>query len=218
MKTNDSHRREQKTQGVVTTVPLTATMLAGWPNVSTAAWGKMLQRDRQYLAILPVSAQVIHWRDAVRTMMANGVERILLMGNGRPLHVAPAAVGIIVTDHINVSGVNPLMGPNAGQFGPRFPDMSHAYDAELSQTIKRVAEQNALQLPESLLLAPKDMNVRTELEETIISQNQIGALSRDVFAGAIVAKHGNRLCAGVVFFETAPQTSVEILIRGAGLL
>jgi len=218
MKTNDSRRSRQETLGVVTTVPPPATMLAGWPNVSTAAWGKMFQRGRQYLAILPVGARVIHWRDAVRTMIANGVERILLIGNGRPLHVAPTAAGIIVTDHINISGVNPLMGPNAEQFGPRFPDMSHTYNAEFSQSIKRIAEQNALHLQAGVLLAPKNMNMPTDLEKTIICQNQIGALSRDVFAGAIVAKHGNRNCAGVVFFETAPQTSVEILIREAGLL
>ena len=48
---------------------------------------------------------------------------------------------MVLTDHINLTGINPLIGPNADRFGPRFPDMSRVYEPDLI----RLAEQKALQ-------------------------------------------------------------------------
>ncbi len=48
---------------------------------------------------------------------------------------------VIITDHINLMGVNPLSGPNEERWGPRFPDMMHAYDREwMSFTLTEARE------------------------------------------------------------------------------
>ena len=44
-----------------------------------------------------------------------------------------------ITDHLNLTGKNPLIGPNEEMFGPRFPDLSHAYDPRLAQALEESA-------------------------------------------------------------------------------
>ena len=46
---------------------------------------------------------------------------------------------MLIEDHINLSGDNPLIGPNDESFGPRFPDMSRAYSRTLSAVIQQAA-------------------------------------------------------------------------------
>ncbi len=51
---------------------------------------------------------------------------------------------MIITDHINLMGTNPLIGPNDDDLGPRFPDMSEAYDRKLVKLAEQVAEREGL--------------------------------------------------------------------------
>ena len=48
---------------------------------------------------------------------------------------------MLITDHINFMGTNPLIGANDERFGPRFPDMSEAYSKELRKLAKQVANE-----------------------------------------------------------------------------
>lgn len=59
---------------------------------------------------------------------------------------------MLITDHINLTGQNPLIGPNDPEQGPRFTDMSQAYDAEYQAKIKQVASQMGLDLKEGVYL------------------------------------------------------------------
>ncbi|MDH4466479.1 MAG: purine-nucleoside phosphorylase [Bacteriovoracaceae bacterium] len=56
---------------------------------------------------------------------------------------------VLITDHINLSGKNPLIGPNT-EFGPRFPDMTHAYDVQYRQQLKEMAKQLQITLKEGV--------------------------------------------------------------------
>ena len=57
---------------------------------------------------------------------------------------------MLITDHINVMGGNPLIGPNDERIGPRFPDMSQAYDPELGRIALEVARRHQIPLHQGI--------------------------------------------------------------------
>jgi purine-nucleoside phosphorylase len=57
---------------------------------------------------------------------------------------------ILIKDHINLSGKNPLVGKNINELGPRFPDMTIAYDIGLRECMKEIAQKNNIQLKEGV--------------------------------------------------------------------
>ncbi len=100
-------------------------------------------------------ASVVH---GVRTMARLGVACVLLTNAAGGLEPTWAAGDLmIVRDHINLMGTSPLIGPNDDAFGPRFPDMSHAYDAHLRELLSEVAREAKIELREGIyagLLGP----------------------------------------------------------------
>ena len=66
----------------------------------------------------------------------------------------PAGTIMLISDHINLSGANPLIGPNDDAFGPRFPDMSNAYDAELRTRARQIAARENVPLAEGVYACP----------------------------------------------------------------
>jgi inosine/guanosine/xanthosine phosphorylase family protein len=88
-----------------------------------------------------------HSREAIaapiRILRRLGVERLILTNAAGSLtREMPAGSLMIIEDHINLAGFNPLVGPNDETVGPRFPDMSAAYDSALRARL-RVAAQDA---------------------------------------------------------------------------
>jgi purine-nucleoside phosphorylase len=94
----------------------------------------------------------------VRTMARLGVSCVLLTNAAGGLEPSWTAGDLmIVTDHLNLMGTTPLLGPNDDAFGPRFPDMSHAYDVALRDALKSVAKDAGIELREGIyagLLGP----------------------------------------------------------------
>jgi purine-nucleoside phosphorylase len=80
---------------------------------------------------------------AVRAMGRLGVKTVILTNaaGGINTGLAPGAL-MVIDDHINLTGVNPLIGPNEDRIGPRFPDMTEVY----SMRLRRVADQTGLAL------------------------------------------------------------------------
>lgn len=64
----------------------------------------------------------------------------------------PAGTIMLISDQINLSGTNPLIGPNDEAYGPRFPDMSDAYNAEIRSQLKTLAAQENIPLAEGVYL------------------------------------------------------------------
>ena len=141
------------------------------------------------------------WRESARASVKLGVKKLLFIGHGKPVGESSNFDGSIISDHINVSGDNPLIGKNWGSFGVRFPDMSNLYDSELIQRIKNASLMTGIQLNKGILLIPRKVEQRTELEEEVIDKGNITAISNDVYAAAITAKHAGCKSAGVVLFR-----------------
>ena len=76
------------------------------------------------------------------------------------------AVGdlMLIADHINLLGDNPLVGPNDERLGPRFPDMSAPYDAGLRATARAVALEQGITLREGVYIAVPGPNLETRAE------------------------------------------------------
>lgn len=98
---------------------------------------------------------VVH---GVRTMARLGVQAVLITNAAGGLDPNWSAGDLmLVTDHLNLTGTSPLLGANDDQLGPRFPDMSHAYDPKLQASLRQVASQAKIPLREGIyagLLGP----------------------------------------------------------------
>ena len=101
----------------------------------------------------------------VRTLKALGCEILVLTNAAGSLRaeVGPGSIALI-SDHINFLGQNPLAGPNDEAIGPRFPDLSEVYDAELRRRISKTAEKLGIPLPGGVYLAVLGPSFETPAE------------------------------------------------------
>lgn len=102
----------------------------------------------------PISS-VVH---GVRTMARLGVSTVLLTNAAGGVEASWAAGDLMmISDHLNLTGCSPLVGPNDDALGPRFPDMTFAYDASLREMLRGVAREAGIALREGVyawLLGP----------------------------------------------------------------
>jgi purine-nucleoside phosphorylase len=71
---------------------------------------------------------------------------------------------MLITDHINLTGTNPLIGPHDASLGPRFPDMSRAYCPELAQLARTIAHERGIPLREGVYLGITGPSYETAAE------------------------------------------------------
>jgi purine-nucleoside phosphorylase len=133
----------------------------------------------------------------VRVMAALGIRTLILTNaaGGLDPSFTPGDL-MVVTDHINFTGNNPLIGPNADDFGPRFPDMSTIYTPELAETAKRCAAALGIPLREGVYLGYSGPSFETPAEIRVFQSFGAGAVGMSTVAEAIVARHcGMRILA-----------------------
>lgn len=94
----------------------------------------------------------------VRVMGKLGVKAIVFTNAAGGINLSYGQGSLVlISDHINLQGTNPLIGPNDDSLGPRFPDMSDAYDADFRAKAKETARSLGFELPEGVyagLLGP----------------------------------------------------------------
>lgn len=102
---------------------------------------------------------------------------------------------IIIKDHINLMGRNPLVGPNDDQMGPRFPDMSHAYNSELNDIIKAVSKKLGQPLQEGVYAGVLGPTYETPSEIKMIRILGADMVGMSTIPETIAANHlGLRVC------------------------
>ena len=128
---------------------------------------------------------------------------------------------MVVTDHINLTGTNPLIGPNLDIFGPRFPDMSRAYDRDLVLLGGKKALDLKIPLRQGVYAGVLGPSLETPAETRFLRQIGADAVGMSTVLEAIVAVHcGLKIMAIVVLTnmnlpDCMEKTSIEEVIATA---
>lgn len=104
---------------------------------------------------------------------------------------------LIVTDHINLMGDNPLIGPNDDGLGPRFPDMCEAYTSMLIELAEDVALEEGIRVRKGVYVAVAGPNLETAAEYRFLRAVGADAVGMSVVPETIVAVHGGMKVLGL---------------------
>src|ERR1035438_8554215 len=96
---------------------------------------------------------------------------------------------VLISDHINLQGVNPLAGPNDDSLGPRFPDMSEAYSRAYREAAKEVAMELCVPISEGVYAAMIGPSYETPAEIRYLRTIGADVVGMSTVLEAIVANH-----------------------------
>ena len=134
----------------------------------------------------------------VRVLRALGARTLVVSnacGGMNPLWAAGDLM--LIADHINMLGDNPLVGENDDRLGPRFPDMSAPYDPALRAVARAVAIEQRLTLREGVYLAVAGPNLETRAEYRMLRALGADVVGMSTVPEVIVAVHGGMRVLGV---------------------
>ena len=104
---------------------------------------------------------------------------------------------MVISDHLNLTGSNPLVGPNDEELGERFPDMSRVYDPDLTATIHRIADQSNLKLQTGVYAGLLGPSLETPAEIRYLQRIGADAVGLSSVHEAIVAVHAGMRILGL---------------------
>jgi purine-nucleoside phosphorylase len=128
---------------------------------------------------------------------------------------------MLIADHINLLGDNPLIGPNDARLGPRFPDMSDPYDAQLRNLARTVATERDVALREGVYVAVTGPCLETRAEYRFLRTIGADVVGMSTVPEVIVAVHAGMRVLGLSIItdmcipETLEPATVERIIAVA---
>lgn len=139
-------------------------------------------------------AAVVH---PVRTIAMLGIESLILTNSAGGLDPAQKPGDfMIIEDHINLMGDNPLKGPNLTQLGPRFPDMSEAYDRKLNEKMEEILKRTNIRYSRGIYAGVSGPTYETPAEVRYLRLIGGRAVGMSTVPETIAANHlGLRVCA-----------------------
>jgi purine-nucleoside phosphorylase len=137
----------------------------------------------------------------VRVMQRLGIEILIVTNAAGAVHpdYTPGEL-MLITDHLNLVGMagqSPLRGPNLETFGPRFPDMSQAYDRALLDLARQEARQLGLVLHEGIYACLAGPSFETPADLRFLRAAGVDAVGMSTVPEVIVARHGGIRVLGI---------------------
>jgi purine-nucleoside phosphorylase len=126
----------------------------------------------------------------VRALGCLGISSLIVTNSagGINLKYKPGDL-MLITDHINLTGTNPLIGTNIAELGPRFPDMSEAYDAGMRKIALEAAKRKNISLQKGVYLGLSGPSYETPAEIRMCRALGAAAVGMSTVTEVIVAKH-----------------------------
>lgn len=137
----------------------------------------------------------------VRVMQRLGIPSMIVTNAAGGVHpdFEPGDV-MLITDQLNLmgmSGLNPLMGPNLDEIGPRFPDMSQPYDREYCNLARTIAAENGIKLQEGVYAGLSGPSFESPADLRFLRLAGADAVGMSTVPEVIVARHGNMRVLGL---------------------
>jgi len=133
-----------------------------------------------------------------------------------------AGTFMIIRDHLNLTGVNPLLGPNDERLGPRFPDLTRAWSPRLQELLRRAAADQGTDLAEGVYAQLLGPNYETPAEVRMLRLLGASAVGMSTVVEAIAARWAGIELAGLSLITNQaagvtgePLTHEEVLAAGA---
>jgi purine-nucleoside phosphorylase len=158
----------------------------------------------------------------VRVLRALGARTLIVSNACGGMHpLWDAGDLMLISDHINLLGDNPLIGPNDDRLGPRFPDMSEPYDARLRALAREVATEGRIPLREGVYVAVSGPNLETPAEYRFLRAIGADVVGMSTVPEVIVAVHAGMRVLGISVItdrclpDALQRTSVEQILAVA---
>lgn len=126
----------------------------------------------------------------VRIMKMLGIENLLISNAAGGMNPQFRTGDLmLMVDHINLLGTNPLIGQNLDEFGPRFPDMSEPYSKQLIELAESIAIENKIKLQRGVFIAVPGPNLETRAEYRFLRLAGADVVGMSTVPENIVAVH-----------------------------
>lgn len=176
--------------------------LPDWPTSTVVGHsGRLVSGELEAQPVLVMQGRIHYYEGysmaqvtmPVRVMGRLGIEILIVTNAAGAINpdYLPGDV-MLISDHLNLTGMaglNPLIGPNLDEFGPRFPDMSQAYDRELSALARQVAAENGIQLHVGVYVGLSGPSFETPADLRFLRLAGADAVGMSTVPEVTVARH-----------------------------